>query len=86
MRDGDVRRRSRFWLDRGVDGFRIDVAPMVMKDPQLRDNPPNPAARRAPQPRRLDWQLHLHDHGHPDMHERVSAFRRLLDTYGGDRP
>ena len=33
---------ARFWLDRGVDGFRIDVAPMVMKDPELRDNPPNP--------------------------------------------
>jgi len=31
-----------FWLDRGVDGFRIDVAPMVMKDPELRDNPLNP--------------------------------------------
>ena len=28
---------ARWWLDRGVDGFRIDVAPMVMKDPQLRD-------------------------------------------------
>ncbi|NIS35594.1 MAG: alpha-amylase, partial [Actinobacteria bacterium] len=32
----------RFWLDRGVDGFRIDVAHMVMKDPELRDNPPAP--------------------------------------------
>ena len=32
----------RFWLDRGVDGFRIDVAHMLMKDPELRDNPPNP--------------------------------------------
>ena len=32
----------RFWFDRGVDGFRVDVAYRVMKDPQLRDNPPNP--------------------------------------------
>src|SRR5262249_31092572 len=32
----------RFWLDRGVDGFRIDVAFYVMKDPEFRDNPPNP--------------------------------------------
>ena len=31
-----------FWLDRGVDGFRIDVAHMLMKDPELNDNPPNP--------------------------------------------
>ena len=34
---------ARFWLDRGVDGFRIDVAQLVMKDPELRDNPPNPS-------------------------------------------
>ncbi len=32
----------RFWLKRGVDGFRIDVAHFIMKDPELRDNPPNP--------------------------------------------
>jgi len=35
---------ARFWLDRGVDGFRIDVANFVMKDPGLRDNPTNPTA------------------------------------------
>ena len=32
---------ARFWLDRGVDGFRIDVAHFIMKDPELRDNPVN---------------------------------------------
>lgn len=32
----------RFWLDRSVDGFRIDVPHMIMKDPDFRDNPPNP--------------------------------------------
>src|SRR5690554_841652 len=32
----------RFWLDKGVDGFRIDVIWTLMKDPQLRDEPPNP--------------------------------------------
>ena len=32
----------RFWLERGVDGFRVDVAHYIMKDPELRDNPPNP--------------------------------------------
>jgi len=34
----------RFWLDRGVDGFRIDALRQVMKDPEWRDNPPNPDA------------------------------------------
>jgi alpha-glucosidase len=33
----------RFWLDRGVDGFRVDALRQVLKDPALRDNPPNPA-------------------------------------------
>ena len=34
----------RFWLDRGVDGFRMDVIGLIIKDEQLRDNPPNPDA------------------------------------------
>jgi alpha-glucosidase len=33
----------RFWLDRGVDGFRVDVMWLMIKDDQFRDNPPNPA-------------------------------------------
>ena len=32
----------RFWLDRGVDGFRVDVIWLMIKDDQFRDNPPNP--------------------------------------------
>jgi glycosidase len=78
---------ARWWLDRGVDGFRIDVAPMVMKDPRLRDNPPNP----SPTPEELErlgaWisQLHLNDHAHPDMHALYRDFRALLESYPGDR-
>ncbi len=76
---------ARFWLDRGVDGFRIDVAPIVMKDPQMRDNPPNPDW--TPDHRMGTWgaQLHLHDLAHPDMHGLYRDFRRLLDSYPGDR-
>ena len=35
----------RFWLDRGVDGFRVDVMWLLIKDDQYRDNPPNPDYR-----------------------------------------
>jgi len=78
---------ARFWLDRGIDGFRIDVAPMVMKDPELRDNPPHPEPDAATNSRLGSWlsQLHLHDLNHPDMHELYRDFRRLLESYPGDR-
>jgi alpha-glucosidase len=77
---------ARFWLDRGVDGFRIDVAPMVAKHPDLLDNPPNPEPARE-HSRLGSWltQLHLHDHNHPDMHELYRAFRSMLDDYPGER-
>src|SRR2546422_812322 len=57
-----------FWLERGVDGFRIDVAHAVMKDPELRDNPPAPAGGRdLPQDMgAYRTQLHLHHRGHAD--------------------
>ena len=71
----------RFWLDRGVDGFRIDAAHLVMKDPELRDNPPNPdpapLAHRSLGP--YDAQLHIHDRSHPDVHDVFRDFRRVLD-------
>jgi alpha-glucosidase len=76
---------ARFWLDRGVDGFRIDVAPMVMKDPQLRDNPPNRSQADVARLGAWGTQLHLHDHNHPDMHELYRSFRQLLESYPGDR-
>jgi alpha-glucosidase len=78
----------RFWLDRGVDGFRIDVAHMLMKDPQLRDNPPNPGGEPNPydiQHPDFTSQLHVHDRMHPDLHEVLREIRGVLDEYPGDR-
>ena len=77
---------ARFWLDRGIDGFRVDAAHHMMKDPQERDNPP------APDNHQLPWKdmgeyddfVHLYDFGHPDVHEAHRAFRRVLDGYGSD--
>ncbi|MDQ3653994.1 MAG: alpha-amylase family glycosyl hydrolase [Chloroflexota bacterium] len=76
----------RFWLERGVDGFRIDVANFIMKDPDLRDNPPNPTAGSSSY-KYLGWydtQLHLNDKGHPDIHQVYRRLRTLLDSYGVD--
>jgi len=76
---------ARWWLDRGVDGFRIDVAQMVMKDPELRDNPINPTPDQAHRLGAWDTQIHLNDLSHPDMHELYRSFRSMLDSYPGDR-
>ncbi len=64
----------RFWLDRGVDGFRIDVAHKMARDPDLLDNPPELyRGRPLPSPRRdEDW---------PEVHVILRDFRRLLDAY-----
>ena len=73
----------RFWLDRGVDGFRIDVAQRIMKDPELRDNPPAPP-ERPPEYKSMgayESQLHVHDMAHPDVHRIYRAVRALVDTY-----
>lgn len=74
----------RFWLDRGVDGFRIDAAFHLVKDPALRNNPPNPHARgnRHKSFGAYDAQLHLYDEDQPDVHDVYRALRQLLDGYG----
>jgi alpha-glucosidase len=59
----------RFWLEREVDGFRMDVVYCIMKDPQWCDNPLNTGTPRGN--KSLGWfdtQVHLYDRGHPDVH------------------
>lgn len=75
----------RFWLNRGADGVRIDVAHMLMKDPELRDNPPNPDGEANPydiQHPDFHTQLHVNDRMHPDVHDVLGEIRALLDDYG----
>ncbi|HZO13477.1 MAG TPA: alpha-amylase family glycosyl hydrolase, partial [Polyangiaceae bacterium] len=72
----------RFWLDRGVDGFRIDVAHAIMKDPELRDNPPSTGPRSHRDFGDFDRQLHVHDRGHPDLHRVYRELRPILDAHG----
>jgi len=77
----DVRRRG-FWLDRGVDGFRIDVALFIGKDPDLRDNPPALGGERSFHKQFGAWddQVHVNDQAHPDIHAIWRDFRALLDA------
>ncbi len=67
----------RGWLDRGVDGFRLDVFNAFLKDPQLRSNP----RRRGDSP----WtrQRHIHDRDQPDLDALLGRFRELMDAQPG---
>ena len=73
----------RFWLDRGVDGLRVDVAHHILKDPLERDNPPTPAEYVNPLKPMADYdsQQHLSDVGHEDVHEIHRRMRAVLDEY-----
>jgi alpha-glucosidase len=77
---------ARFWLDMGVDGFRVDAAHQMMKDPEDRDNPPVPDDWQRPfkDMGEYDAFVHLYDLGHPDVHEAHRAFQAVLDEYAHD--
>src|SRR5688572_19091467 len=72
-----------FWLDRGVDGFRLDAAPLFFKDPEWRDNPPNPDYRAGELPD--STQLPIHTRNQPGLHELFAELRTLVDRYPGNR-
>ena len=77
---------ARFWLDRGVDGFRLDTINFYVHDAQLRDNPPLPEEERnpitAPAVNPYTWQNHLYDKTQPENLDFLRKFRKLLDEYG----
>ena len=71
---------ARFWLDRGVDGFRIDALNFAMHDPQLRDNPPAPSSDK-PRTRPFDFQRRIHNMSHPDIPLFIERIRAVTDGY-----
>jgi alpha-glucosidase len=73
----------RFWLDRGVDGFRMDVLWVLIKDDQFRDNPVNPAWK--PGDPLHDQFIDRYTADRPEVQELVARMRRLIGSYPGDR-
>jgi alpha-glucosidase len=73
----------RFWLQKGVDGFRVDVMWHMIKDEQLRDNPPNPAY----DPRMGTYQqlLPVYSTDQPEVHDIVRKMREVMEESGKDR-
>lgn len=76
---------TRFWLDRGVDGFRLDTINFYFCDAQLRDNPALPVELRnadiAPEVNPYNFQEHLYDKNRPENIDFLKRFRTLLNEY-----
>ena len=82
-RNPDVRKAMldvmRFWLDRGVDGFRVDVIVCMIKDKLFRDNPVDPAWDGKNPAFELDMK---YTSDRPEVHDIIKDMRGLLDEYG----
>jgi alpha-glucosidase len=72
---------ARFWLDRGVDGFRLDALNHSMHDLKLRDNPAAPDTGRI-RTRPFDFQIKRYSQSHPDVIAFIERIRALCDEYG----
>jgi alpha-glucosidase len=68
----------RTWLDRGVDGFRLDVFNVFFKDAELRSNPRRRGGRGA-----WSWQRHLHDRNQPELPDLLRQLRSIVDERPG---
>ena len=78
---GAMHDAMRFWLDRGVDGFRVDVIWHLIKDDQWRDNPVNPGFAPGMPP--YDRFLPVYTTDRPEVFEVVAGLRRVIDEYDG---
>jgi len=74
----------RFWLNKGVDGFRMDVLWLLIKDKEFRNNPPNPEYHSGM--RDFASTLPVYNANRPETHEIVVEMRGLMDGYGPTLP
>jgi alpha-glucosidase len=71
---------AKFWLDRGVDGFRVDAINFMMHNRKLTNNPPAPRSK-TPRARSFDFQLHIHNQSQPEITGFIERIRTLTDNY-----
>ncbi len=75
---------ARFWLARGVDGFRLDAINFAMHNPKLTDNPK--VGNPPEQPKRpFDFQRHLHNQSQPALLPFVERLAAVVRSFGEDR-
>ncbi len=73
---------ARFWLSRGVDGFRLDALNFSMHDPDLRDNPPSGLPLELVT-RPFDMQVKQYNQSHPDIVAFLERIRQTIDEFPG---
>ena len=73
---------ARFWLARGVDGFRLDALNFSMHDPELRDNPPSGLPLEQVT-RPFDMQVKQYNQSHPDITAFLERIRQTIDEFPG---
>ncbi|MCE7063776.1 alpha-amylase family glycosyl hydrolase [Dyadobacter sp. CY326] len=71
----------RFWLEKGVDGFRVDVMWHMIKDEQLRDNPPAPGSPSEAEQLSYDHLMPVYSTDQPEVHDIVRMMRALTNEY-----
>jgi len=69
----------RFWLRRGVDGFRVDVIWHLIKDAEFRDNPPNPHFHESRPPHEKILTQYSTDQ--PEVHDVIAEMRQVTDEF-----
>ena len=83
----DVRREFdaivRFWFDRGIAGFRIDVCNLIVKDAELRDNPPTTEADDPGD--QMLGQRPVYNGNRPEVHDVIRRWRAIADSYDAPR-
>jgi alpha-glucosidase len=72
----------RFWLERGVDGFRFDTVNFYFHDEKLRNNPPAHRGALRPEISTYDMQAHVYDKNRPENLDFLKKVRKLLDEFG----
>jgi alpha-glucosidase len=75
---------ARFWLERGVDGFRLDAINFAMHDPSMADNPAVTEFAFAPK-RPFDFQHHLHNQSQPELVPFIEGLAGVVRGFGPDR-
>ncbi|MEO6287893.1 MAG: alpha-amylase family glycosyl hydrolase [Dyadobacter sp.] len=71
----------RFWLEKGIDGFRVDVMWHMIKDGQFRDNPPFPGSTFDADDLIYDHYIPVYSTDQPEVHDIVRMMRKLTDEY-----